>query len=83
MSPHLLVWMPHYLLDILCVMVEDTGTLILLPLFHHWIGREGEREGGREGGRLLMKGAVDATSFTHRAFLLREFQTLPMGLYYT
>ena len=48
MSPHLLVWVPHYLLDVLCVMVEDTGTLILLPLFHHWIGRDGEREGGRE-----------------------------------
>ena len=35
-EPNLLVWVPDHLLDVLCVVVKDTGTLILLPLLHHW-----------------------------------------------
>ena len=66
---------PHNLLDILCVVMEDTGTLILLPLFYHWRG------GGREKHPLIMTATLAEVNIVEGEIVqffhdkLREFST--------
>lgn len=67
---HLSMWVPDHLLDVLGMMVEDTGTLILLPLLHHWIHTHTRRKHSGKRYYIQADGSIQCWSFI-KNFLMR------------